>query len=172
MLAIVKPFMRFARLQGLQSIAWKIMVPLDVENNLAEINVGVTQSLSANQLKDQIDLTRTLTAEKKNLAEAHKDVVEALTSPNLNLAVSSHEQANALFAVIEERNYQDGKWGHSFERTNMTKSEWIRIIGEYSRGEGRAKDYPFNVRMIKAAAIAVAAVEWEQRQIAEGNPVL
>lgn len=117
---------------------------------MAEINVGVTQTLG----------------------QAVEQVTEILTAPNLNLLTTSHNQTIMLADIITERNYQDMKWGAAFERANMTMSEWIRIIGEYSRGEGRAANYSFETRMVKAAAIAVAAVEWQKRQIEEGNPVL
>lgn len=71
----------------------------------------------------------------------------------------SEIQANAIQAVLMERDYQDRLWGAINDRTT-TEDEWLRIISEYSTGNCvRAKGYNFRTRMIKTAAIALAAIE-------------
>jgi hypothetical protein len=64
-----------------------------------------------------------------------------------------------LKEVVDERVYQDQKWGgKEFDKTH-TESDWLSWINEYANGQGRAKNYDFRKRMVKTAALAVAALE-------------
>ena len=72
-------------------------------------------------------------------------------------AVSS--TVKVLKDVYNERSYQDTKWGGTpFDRQH-SEAEWLTWINEYANGTGRAEGRAFRERMIKTAALAVAAVE-------------
>ena len=75
---------------------------------------------------------------------------------------------NDLYREIDkERAYQDGKWGGSAADDGRSEADWESWIKEYSQGEGRAKGRAFRERMLKTAALAVAALEAHDRR--EGN---
>lgn len=70
-----------------------------------------------------------------------------------------------IYAEIDsERAYQDGKWGGTAPDDARTQSEWEGWIKEYSQGEGRAAGRAFRERMLKTAALAVAALEAYDRK--------
>lgn len=64
-----------------------------------------------------------------------------------------------LKEVYNERGYQDKLWGGKGFDTTHTEAEWLTWISEYAYGNGRAAGRAFRERMIKTAALAVAAVE-------------
>lgn len=68
-----------------------------------------------------------------------------------------------LFEEIEaERVYQDKKWGGPrFDDAN-TREDWIRYIIEYATG---VRGTDIRSRMIKCAALAIAAIESERRAL-------
>ena len=73
--------------------------------------------------------------------------------------VSSTVQEDAIDLILDEREYQDEKWGGSaFDLTN-TPEDWCRYIRDYSSGAGRSAGYPFAKRMQKVAALGLAALE-------------
>lgn len=70
-------------------------------------------------------------------------------------------RVKALKDVWSERSYQDEKWGGKSFDLNHTEEEWLAWINEYAYGVGRAEGRPFRERMVKAAALCVAAIEAE-----------
>lgn len=68
-------------------------------------------------------------------------------------------QEKVIADVIAERQYQDAKWGGAAHDATEGNDDWVRYVVEYATGQGRAADYDFRKRMVKAAALAVAAVE-------------
>jgi hypothetical protein len=68
-------------------------------------------------------------------------------------------QKKILDEVAAERCYQDAKWGGSIHDVTESEVNWIGYITEYAKGAGRSASYDFRKRMIKVAALAVAAVE-------------
>lgn len=81
-----------------------------------------------------------------------------------------------LDEIAAERTYQDNKWGPSVDDTLNTPWMWTTYIANYStkwmRGAfklGKSDVDDFRAKMVKTAAIAVAAVESIDRQRAE-NP--
>lgn len=80
-----------------------------------------------------------------------------------------------LNEIDAERAYQDGRWGHAADDTKNAPNDWAAYIAHhatrwftggfapYKRGAVDA----FRKEMIKAAALAVAAVESVDRQRAE-----
>ncbi len=66
--------------------------------------------------------------------------------------------------IEEEREYQDKKWGGAAQDDTQSFDDFTKYIGEYSRGEGRALTYDFRTRMLKTAALAVAAIESYDRK--------
>jgi hypothetical protein len=67
-------------------------------------------------------------------------------------------------AINDERAYQDKKWGGAAHDDNQeTEADFVRYIGEYSAGAGRSANYDFRTRMVKTAALAVAAIERHDR---------
>lgn len=68
-------------------------------------------------------------------------------------------RAKVLEEVNGERNYQDTKWGGPIHDTTETQDNWVQYINEYASGKGRATSYDFRKRMVKVAALAVAAIE-------------
>lgn len=61
--------------------------------------------------------------------------------------------------IAEERQYQDACWGGKSEDVKHSETTWLHFINEYANGTGRAEGRDFRERMIKAAALCVAAVE-------------
>jgi len=70
----------------------------------------------------------------------------------------------AIFQLIEnERAYQDGKWGSSFDDKN-TPNDWVAYIAIYL---GKAVTFPwdrtaFRTAILKVAALCVAVLEREE----------
>ena len=71
-----------------------------------------------------------------------------------------------LLEVVEEREKQDKRWGGSKHDDKHLFSDWIFFIGDYLKGR-RGKNY--RDRMIKIAALAVAAVESYDRKMKNEN---
>jgi hypothetical protein len=70
------------------------------------------------------------------------------------------QRAEILSEVNDERKYQDELWGqHNDDGT--TEAEWKTYIDQYTHAFHRAEKYKddFRTRMVKVAALAVAAVE-------------
>ncbi len=65
--------------------------------------------------------------------------------------------------VANERLRQDRVWGGPNNDDKNKQAEWIKWIVEYSMGVGRANGRDFRRRMIQVAALAVAAVESQDR---------
>jgi hypothetical protein len=88
---------------------------------------------------------------------ADEEVVEAYA---LDIPVSSASQGDILAEVAEERAYQDTLWGQDND-DGATENEWKVYLSEYTHGYGRAEKYrdDFRTRMVKVAALAIAAVE-------------
>lgn len=79
---------------------------------------------------------------------------------NLKTTVkNAASRAKVLKEVWDERSYQDDKWGGKSFDNQHSEAEWLNWINEYANGTGRALTYDFRKRMIKVAALAVAAVE-------------
>jgi hypothetical protein len=72
---------------------------------------------------------------------------------------------NALLDVEAEREYQDRKWGGPANDDLQAEADWLAYIAEYAGGAGRAANYDFRTRMVKVAALAVAAVEAHDRKL-------
>lgn len=78
----------------------------------------------------------------------------------------------AIFTQIEEeRRRQDGEWGQQHDDKHTTH-DWIAILSKHI---GRAVVYPwdraaaaaYRQQMVRVAAVAVAAIEWVDRQLDE-----
>lgn len=63
-----------------------------------------------------------------------------------------------------ERSYQDDKWGGPDHDDTETEESWQRYITEYANARDRAEGYDFRKRMVKVAALAVAALESHDRK--------
>ncbi len=80
--------------------------------------------------------------------------------------------ADVLEAVAAERVRQDEKWGGPGHDDQHTSHDWIAYIARHA---GRAvtnkrfDELEFQKHMIRVAALAVAAVEWADRLIDEGE---
>ena len=72
--------------------------------------------------------------------------------------VSSTVQEDAIDLVLDEREYQDSRWGNTFDLTN-TPEDWCRYIRDYCAGAGRSAGYNFAKRMQKVAALGLAALK-------------
>lgn len=77
-------------------------------------------------------------------------------------------RCRAISDVLLEREYQDEKWGGPSHDDTETEGSWEKYISEYNNAQGRAVDYDFRTRMIKVAALAVAAIESHDRRTANG----
>lgn len=78
-------------------------------------------------------------------------------------SVYSNEQEDAIDLVLDERRYQDSKWGGpGFDDTN-TEADWLKYIADYATGP-RGDGYSFAKRMQKVAALGLAALESEIRK--------
>ena len=67
--------------------------------------------------------------------------------------------------IRAERAYQDKTWGGSGFDDTQTADDWQKYLLEYSQGEGRAAGRDFRTRMVKTAALAVAAIESYDRKV-------
>lgn len=73
-------------------------------------------------------------------------------------------QETILNEIRQERKYQDQKWsGSSFDDTH-SEADWLQWLNEYANGTGRAAGRAFRERMVKTAALAVAAIEAMDRK--------
>jgi hypothetical protein len=70
----------------------------------------------------------------------------------------------AVAAILNERRYQDEKWGGSEHDDTETEENWQRYITEYANAQGRSSSYDFRKRMVKVAALAMAAIESVDRK--------
>jgi hypothetical protein len=61
--------------------------------------------------------------------------------------------------INRERAYHDAKWGGAAHDDRETTANWQYYLREYSQGEGRGKGRDFRTRMVKTAALAIAAIE-------------
>lgn len=74
-------------------------------------------------------------------------------------------RTKVLHEVAAERKYQDKKWGGPAHDDTESEANWLKYIDEYAQGNvERTKDRPFRERMLKVAALAVAAVESYDRK--------
>ncbi len=81
------------------------------------------------------------------------------------LAVEFDGVRDAIFDEIDtERAYQDSKWGGKKMDDGHSDEDWLGWIAEWSQGTGRATAHDFRTRMLKTAAMAVAAVESVDRK--------
>jgi hypothetical protein len=79
--------------------------------------------------------------------------------------------------IKAERDYQDGRWGHTTDDTLNTPWMWVAYIAKYATLWMVGTFLPlkpavvsdFRVKMIKTAATAVAAIESLDRQRAESG---
>lgn len=71
--------------------------------------------------------------------------------------------------IRAERAYQDKTWGGSGFDDTQSEADWEKYIKEYSQGEGRAAGRDFRTRMVKTAALAVAAIQAHDRKAAKGE---
>lgn len=70
---------------------------------------------------------------------------------------------NIFDSINAERNYQDSKWGNSFDSKN-TPNDWVAYISKYL---GQSVTMPFNedvfrTQLLKVATLAVAALEQDK----------
>lgn len=88
-------------------------------------------------------------------------------------------RAAILAAIDAERAYQDERWGHVADDTLNSPNDWVAFIAHHSSRwrDGSFAPHPaetvaaFRKQMIKAAALAVAAIESLDRQTeASGAP--
>jgi len=86
------------------------------------------------------------------------------------------DRKEILEAINRERLNQDNQWGGSEHDDKHTNNDWIAYINKQT---GKAVNYPFDFnnfknRMYKVAALAVAAIEWVDRNkdILEFEPCL
>lgn len=79
---------------------------------------------------------------------------------------------NIYDEIKKERDYQDGKWGHTVDDEKNTPWMWLAYIAAYA-SKWMVGTFPpltrevgddFRAKMIKTAAICVAAVESIDRQ--------
>lgn len=83
------------------------------------------------------------------------------------------EASDVLAEVAKERAYQTQKWGNTFDDGN-SQQDWAAFIMHYTAVGitsrlGAAAGRPFRQAMIKVAALAIAAVEAEDRRNQGGN---
>lgn len=78
----------------------------------------------------------------------------------------------SIYAEIsEERRYQDEKWGGMAHDDNEeAEADFVNYVVEYAEGKPgtRSESYAFRRRMVKVAALAVAAIERADRMAAKG----
>jgi hypothetical protein len=104
------------------------------------------------------------------MAEFTQGINEQLTQAGakniLSVVPDTNTQALILGEIVQERRYQNMLWG--IDRANMTEEQWISVIDDYTHncGEAHARkpDRTFKERMLKTAALAVAALEWAEKQ--------
>lgn len=81
--------------------------------------------------------------------------------------------------IVEERRYQDSRWGHEADDTLNRPNDWVSYISHHSTRWFNGGFEPYDVetvarfrrQMVKTAALAVAAIESLDRQTEEnGKP--
>lgn len=103
----------------------------------------------------------TFHADGEHPSELRKRVTELEAASSF----ANNDVRRAIFNEIEaERAYQDGKWGTAFDDKN-TANDWAKYVADYAGGAAPLKlDVAnFERKMIKAAALAIAAVEASRR---------
>lgn len=80
-------------------------------------------------------------------------------------------RTKVLHEVAAERKYQDKKWGGPTHDDTESEANWIAYINKYAIGGFDDKDRPFRERMVKVAALAVAAIESHDRKNAPAESV-
>jgi len=75
------------------------------------------------------------------------------------------DRATIYAEVDAERQAQDDKWGGEGHDDSHSSHDWLAFLTKHV---GRAVKYPwdpraFRAQMIRVAALAVAAVEWHDR---------
>lgn len=81
------------------------------------------------------------------------------------VAIKDEKQLDILSEILKERAYQDAKWGGSSHDDTETEENWQKYITEYANAQGSSSDYDFRKRMVKVAALAVAAIEAYDRRV-------
>jgi hypothetical protein len=78
--------------------------------------------------------------------------------------VTSEVQLDAVKAALKERDRQDELWGGPENDDQNSPDAWVGFIEEYADARSRrASKYDFRQRMVIIAALAIAAVEAEDR---------
>jgi hypothetical protein len=73
-------------------------------------------------------------------------------------------KVRAVADILNERTYQDEKWGGPEHDDAETEENWQKYITEYANAQGRSESYDFRKRMVKVAALALAAIESVDRK--------
>jgi hypothetical protein len=72
----------------------------------------------------------------------------------------SSKQTAIFSEIASEREYQDSLWGGPESDDRNSQPQWSSYITEYANmSSPRTKNRPFRERMLKVAALAVAAIE-------------
>lgn len=104
------------------------------------------------------------------LKEQRLEFVQVLHEPNATkeeisaLVDNEARKRQAIEDIKEERRYQDKKWGGSDHDDTETEDSWQKYITEYANAQGRSQSYDFRKRMVKVAALALAAIESHDRK--------
>ncbi len=96
-----------------------------------------------------------------HLAVSHRDIVACSEGRREALALA---REGVYDDIDMERLYQDQQYGGALCDDRVSELDWVKFIGEYAGGTGRALGRDFRERMVKAAALAVAAVEAHDRR--------
>ena len=74
------------------------------------------------------------------------------------------EKHNVLDEIIQERAAQDAQWGGAFHDDSHDLFEWFIYIDKQIRlGRNTSNPIEYESRMVKIAALAVAAIESSRR---------
>lgn len=65
--------------------------------------------------------------------------------------------------ILDERDYQDRKWGGERYDDKHNEHDWSAYIVEHL-GKAITNPHTFRTQMVKVAALAVAAIEWVDRR--------
>ncbi len=74
--------------------------------------------------------------------------------------------AKILDEILDERKAQDKQWGGPKHDNQHFQNDWIALVTKHA---GRAVMWPldrskFRKQMVIVAALAIAAIEWEDRK--------
>lgn len=84
-----------------------------------------------------------------------------------SIYVGQKSELDRIYAEITgERQYQDKKWGGADHDDKQSQTEWMNDIAGYLNHT----TYDFRTRMVKVAALAVAAIQAHDRNAAR-NPL-